>query len=536
MATLNFQHLQLRSLNQLQWRCVHGELDVKDRRSSVALSSTGFNDTNIIKSQLSSVQKVTSALENVEITKTSPDFDQVTVSGVSKQKGSYFNDQQKQWYKMMNEIRMTGDAVPVLEKQRKSKQSLTREGIVGTLVRLKQLRVWRSIMEICEWLAEQDWWQFGFEDYSLLMMAYGKEGEPEKAEELMKRLVTANHTPNIAIYTGLMEAYARTKMYSEAEALMQRLIKEGPPPTNLTYHTLMKAYVEGNRLDDAERVFSSMNDEVKADGRSYNLMIHAYGKAGRVAKAHELYQEMKHLKLNISIVTYNTLIASQKNCRDAESIYRQMQAANVRPDVYTYTGLMNVYGKARRTEATQNLFDEMVACGIRPTRTTYNVLLDAYAKSKQVDQAEIVLKRMRKDKCTPTIHSFTTLVHAYALVGQMDKAEEIMRRMKSEGVAPNVFTFSTMMSGYAAAKDLVKMMKKFNDMKNVGLRPNQAVYTVLISAWGGQEDFEAVKFWFREMVNSGFEVDQRARSALIVAAKNPEHLKEALDLLEENGL
>lgn len=118
----------------------------------------------------------------------------------------------------------------------------------------------------------------------------------------------------------------------------------------------------------------------------------------------------------------------------------------------------------------------------------------------------------------------------------MDKAEEIMRRMKSEGVAPNVFTFSTMMSGYAAAKDLVKMMKKFNDMKNVGLRPNQAVYTVLISAWGGQEDFEAVKFWFREMVNSGFEVDQRARSALIVAAKNPEHLKEALDLLEENGL
>ncbi|BFI18316.1 protein MpPPR_35 [Marchantia polymorpha subsp. ruderalis] len=324
MATLNFQHLQLRSLNQLQWRCVHGELDVKDRRSSVALSSTGFNDTNIIKSQLSSVQKVTSALENVEITKTSPDFDQVTVSGVSKQKGSYFNDQQKQWYKMMNEIRMTGDAVPVLEKQRKSKQSLTREGIVGTLVRLKQLRVWRSIMEICEWLAEQDWWQFGFEDYSLLMMAYGKEGEPEKAEELMKRLVTANHTPNIAIYTGLMEAYARTKMYSEAEALMQRLIKEGPPPTNLTYHTLMKAYVEGNRLDDAERVFSSMNDEVKADGRSYNLMIHAYGKAGRVAKAHELYQEMKHLKLNISIVTYNTLIASQKNCRDAESIYRQV--------------------------------------------------------------------------------------------------------------------------------------------------------------------------------------------------------------------
>ncbi|KAL3692170.1 hypothetical protein R1sor_005821 [Riccia sorocarpa] len=532
MATLTFQQLQLRTHRNLQWRCMNGDLKVRDSRPSISFG--GINETSI-KSQLSNVPQVSSLLEALEIKDAVPRLNHDSPKRQKKNE-KHFSDDQKQWYKMMNEILETKEAVPVLEKLRKSKKSLTKEAVVGTLIRLKQLRVWRSIIQICEWLADQEWWEFGYEDYSMMMLAYGKEGEAGKAEQLLQRLVSANHTPNIAIYTGLLEAYARRKMYTEAESLMQRLTNEGPAPTNITYHTLMKAYTEDNRLEDAERVFASIPGDVRPDGRSYNLMIHAYGKAGRVAKAHELYQEMKKLNLNISIVTYNTLIACQKNCRDAESIFRQMQAANVRADVFTYTALMNAYGKARRTEATQNIFDEMVAVGIRPTKTTYNVLLDAYAKSKQVDQAEIVLKKMRKDKCTPTIHSFTTLVHAYALVGRMDKAEEILRRMKGEGVAPNIFTFSTIMSGYAATKNLDKMMKKFEEMKNVGLRPNPAVYTILISAWGSQEDFEAVKFWFREMVNSGFEIDQRAKGALLNASKSPEQLKEAMALLEESGL
>lgn len=66
--------------------------------------------------------------------------------------------------------------------------------------------------------------------------------------------------------------------------------------------------------------------EVKPDGRIYNVMIHGNGKAGRVDRAFELYQDMRKLQLNISVVTFNSLLACQKNIRDAESIFRQVKA------------------------------------------------------------------------------------------------------------------------------------------------------------------------------------------------------------------
>jgi len=42
-----------------------------------------------------------------------------------------------------------------------------------------------------------------------------------------------------------------------------------------------------------------------------------------------------------------------------------MQAAKIKPDVITYTGLINAYSKARRVEEAQVVFREMVASGIR---------------------------------------------------------------------------------------------------------------------------------------------------------------------------
>jgi pentatricopeptide repeat protein len=43
----------------------------------------------------------------------------------------------------------------------------------------------------------------------------------------------------------------------------------------------------------------------------------------------------------------------------------QMQLANIKPDVVTYTALINAYSKSRRVEEAQGVFQEMVASGLR---------------------------------------------------------------------------------------------------------------------------------------------------------------------------
>jgi pentatricopeptide repeat protein len=204
------------------------------------------------RSQNLSVQQPTRELDNFYDLKAGADDDddddddsehkQAQTLSKSRSAGG-FNGDQKEWYKMMNKIRFSGDAVSVLKRLRKANK-LSRETILGTLVRLKQLKVWNSVVQICEWLIEENWWQFGFEDYCLLMVAYGKEGEPEKAEKLMQRFSAAGYKSNIAMHTCLIEAYGQKRIFDKVESAIRSLLEAGPAPTVTTYHIVMKAYVK----------------------------------------------------------------------------------------------------------------------------------------------------------------------------------------------------------------------------------------------------------------------------------------------------
>lgn len=55
---------------------------------------------------------------------------------------------QKNWRRLMTEIEETGSAVSVLKRERDTTQSISRDMVLGTLVRLKQLKKWNLVGEV----------------------------------------------------------------------------------------------------------------------------------------------------------------------------------------------------------------------------------------------------------------------------------------------------------------------------------------------------------------------------------------------------
>jgi hypothetical protein len=55
---------------------------------------------------------------------------------------------QKNWRRLMTEIEETGSAVSVLRRERDGKQAISRDVVLGTLVRFKQLRKWNLVSEV----------------------------------------------------------------------------------------------------------------------------------------------------------------------------------------------------------------------------------------------------------------------------------------------------------------------------------------------------------------------------------------------------
>ncbi|KAJ8749769.1 hypothetical protein K2173_012320 [Erythroxylum novogranatense] len=457
---------------------------------------------------------------------------------------------QKNWRRLMMQIEEMGSAVSVLRRERIKNQALPRDLVLGMLVRFKQLKKWDFVSEILEWLQTQHWWDFSEMDYHMLITAYGKQGDFNRAESLLGLMNKKGYLPNVVSYTALMEAYGRGGQYNTAEAIFRRMLSSGPEPSALTYQIILKTFVQGNKFKEAEKLFETLLNEekspLKPDQKMFHMIIYMYRKAGNYGKARKILPLMTQRGVPQSTVTYNSLMSFETNYKEVSNIYDQMQRSGLRPDVVSYALLINAYGKARREEEALAVFESMLDAGVRPTHKAYNILLDAFAISGMVEQARIVFKRMRRDRprfkslmcsllkpflCTPDLCSYTTMLSAYVNASDMESAEKFFRRLKHDGLEPNVVTYGTLIKGYANVNNLEKMMETYEKMQSSGIKANQTIFTTIMDAYGRNKDFGCAVSWYKEMENNGISPDQKANNILMSLARTEDERQEASQLV-----
>ncbi|MCO5587458.1 hypothetical protein L7F22_041407 [Adiantum nelumboides] len=128
-------------------------------------------------------------------------------------------DTPSQWTKMMRDIIGADSPVTVLYGRYKAGK-LTKEDLVGTLFRLKQMKDWKQIVEIIGWLKHQKWWTASQIDYILQLHAYAKIGEPGKVKKVLNSMKKTGFQPNVASYTSLIEAYGNKELLHEDEGIL----------------------------------------------------------------------------------------------------------------------------------------------------------------------------------------------------------------------------------------------------------------------------------------------------------------------------
>ncbi|XP_050272164.1 pentatricopeptide repeat-containing protein At3g59040 isoform X1 [Quercus robur] len=438
---------------------------------------------------------------------------------------------QKSWRRLMTEIQETGSAVAVLKQLNVSNQGISRDKVLGTLLRFKQLNKWKLVIEILEWLRAQSWWVFSELDFLMLLTAYGKQGDFNRAERVFSLMNKKGYAPSVISHTALMEAYGRGGRYNNAEAIFRRMLSSGPQPSALTYQIILKIFVEGGKFKEAEDVFETLLDEekspLKPDQKMFHMMIYMHKKARNYEKARKVFALMAERGVQQSTVTYNSLMSFETNYKEVSKMYDQMQRSGLQPDVVSYALLINAYGKARREDEALAVFEEMLDAGVRPTHKAYNILLDAFAISGMVEQARTVFKSMKRDRFTPDLCSYTTMLSAYVNASDMEGAENFFRRLKQDGFEPNVVTYGALIKGYAKINNLEKMMEKYEEMQACGVKANQTVLTTIMDAYGKNRDFGSAVVWYKEMESCGFPPDQKAKNVLLSLAKTVEEQEEA---------
>ena len=102
--------------------------------------------------------------------------------------------------------------------------------------------------------------------------------------------------------------------------------------------------------------------------------------------------------------------------------------------------------------AAMSLLGTMRRTGLRPNVRTYTTLMQGWIELKNMDRAMYLFKQMKRNKrVRPDIVTYTLLINGWARsMKRMDMAENAMQDcLKDPNISPNERTFSALIKGYS---------------------------------------------------------------------------------------
>lgn len=187
---------------------------------------------------------------------------------------------------------------------------------------------------------------------------------------------------------------------------------------------------------------------------------------------------MKHLK---AITVSNSL--RQYCLLNWGQALTLMEEFGVKPDVVTFSTIMDAWSSAGLMGKCQEIFDDMVKAGIEPDVHVFSILAKGYVRAGEPQKAESILTSMRKYGVHPNVVMFTTVISGWCNAVKMQRAMSIYEKMCEIGINPNLKTYETLLWGYGEAKQPWRAEELLQVMEEKGVRPKKSTIQLVADSW-----------------------------------------------------
>ncbi|KAL2609873.1 hypothetical protein R1flu_028446 [Riccia fluitans] len=225
--------------------------------------------------------------------------------------------------------------------------------------------------------------------------------------------------------------------------------------------------------------------------------------------------------------------------------FQEMLLEKCKPDQYTFTAMLNAYGKAKMYNEALAVFTYMKDAQdqeCKPNTVTCNAMIDALVKGGEYELAVKLFMDMREGKkgletnCSPNIITYNILIDALCKENLVKAAIKILYQMSGEAsehaVMPNVATYNTLINACGKSGMYEKAEELMEHMQGCGVEPDRITYTALIDAYGKAGECESAENLFKGMKGSHVQVDVMAFTAMIDAYAGVGLHEKALELFE----
>jgi len=283
---------------------------------------------------------------------------------------------------------------------------------------------------------------------SAFMSQYAAKGAVELCEKVLRELPRWGLRPHTALFNVLMKAHCAAAFSNAAagcEVVLLRMEEAGVKPDVVSFATLLTAYSRAKvvSIGDCEDVLS----RIETAGLLPNILIYhsllvAYGRSPQPTEVvMEVWSRMIAAGLAPNTFCFTTLmraLALRGEVHECEKLLDGFPELNLR--MLSVMMLAYVTGSSYPAEQCELIMHRMQSLGLRPDLITFTLLMEAYAKSGSADECEKVMARARQAGLRPDVVMYNVLLKLLVRTGQKQRALDLLVRMRESDIRGNKFT------------------------------------------------------------------------------------------------
>ncbi|CAL5197868.1 unnamed protein product [Lathyrus oleraceus] len=226
--------------------------------------------------------------------------------------------------------------------------------------------------------------------FSAILDVYAGLGKVEEVIKLFERGRANGWKPNPITFSVLGKMFGVAGDYDGIRYVLQEMKSLGVQPDIVLYNTLLEAMGKVGKPGFARSLFEEMIDSgIAPNAQTLTAVIKIYGKARWSKDALELWQQMKENGWPMDFILYNTLMnmcADVGLVEEAETLFRDMkQSGQCKPDSWSYTAMLRIYGSEGDVDKSMKLFEEMTKFGIELNVMGCTCLIQCLGKAMEID-------------------------------------------------------------------------------------------------------------------------------------------------------
>lgn len=321
------------------------------------------------------------------------------------------------------------------------------------------------------------------------------------------------HTVNS--YHLIMQIFVECEEFKAMWRLVDEMIEKGFPATARTFNILIcgsgKAGFARNLVI---KFIKSKSFNYRPFRHSYNAILHCLLGLNQYKLIEWVYGQMLFDGFSSDVLTYNIIMLAKYRLGKLNQFHmllNEMGKNGLSPDFHTYNIILHVLGRGDKPLAAVDLLNHMRERGIEPTVVHFTTLIDGLSRSGNMDACQYFFDEMVRCGCMPDVVAYTVMITGYVVAREFEKAQEMFDEMISRGLIPNVFTYNSMIRGLCMAGKFDEACFMLKEMETKGCSPNFVVYSTLVSSLRKAGKLSRARKVLRQMMEKGRNVHHLPR-------------------------